>query len=489
MTNYPVRLVGTPDPAVSRGLWLVKWLLAIPHYIVLAFLWLAFAVLTVVAFFAVLFTGRYPQSIFTFNTGVLRWTWRVGFYAYSALGTDRYPPFTLTDVPDYPARLIVDHPPRLSRGLVLVKWVLAIPHLLVLALLLGGGPYLADRAGDSGPYLAGGGLIGLLVLIAGVVLLFTGRYPRDLFDLIIGLNRWTYRVAGYVFLMTDEYPPFRLDTGPGDQAGNGTPVQDRLAGTTTTPQPQFVGGPDPRPPAVRPDVTAQRWSPGRVVSIIAGALLVTIAFGLIPTGAAGLLLDRTGRDSSGYVATDLRPFSSPGYALSTSPDALHFGPKWLMNRVLGDIRVTGTSATAVPLFIGIAPARDASSYLDGVEHSVVARLDGNHADPVYQYQPGTAPAAAPDTQKFWVASTSGTGRQSVTWQPRAGDWTVVVLNADGSRAVQADLGVGATVPWLDDLSFSLIGLGLLLLLGGAVLIALPLRNRPTPVTDHTTAGV
>ncbi|WP_232828100.1 DUF4389 domain-containing protein [Kribbella monticola] len=508
MRNYPVRIVGTPDPAVSRGLWLVKWLLAIPHYIVLAFLWLAFAVLTVVAFFAVLFTGRYPQSIFTFNTGVLRWTWRVGFYAYSALGTDRYPPFTLNDVPDYPARLVVDHPPRLSRGLVLVKWVLAIPHLMVLALLLGGAPYLADRASDSTPYLAGGGLIGLLVLIAGVVLLFTGRYPRDLFDLIMGLNRWTYRVAGYVFLLTDEYPPFRLDPGPGDQAdiapdprapGLGAPGfgAPGLGGSDLAAPGVAASGrpaPDLRAatapvPAARPGATAQRWTTRRVISVIAGALLVTIAFGVIPAGAAGLLLDRSGRDAGGYVATDLRPFSSPGYALSTSPGALHFGPKWLMNRVLGDVRVTGTSATAVPLFIGIAPARDASAYLDGVEHSVVARLDGNHADPVYQYQPGTAPAAAPDTQKFWVASTSGTGRQSITWQPRAGDWTIVVLNADGSRAVQADLGVGATVPWLDDLSFSLIGIGLLLLLGGAVLIALPLRNRPTPATDHITAGV
>ena len=223
---YPVRVDARLDDHLSRWLWLVKWLLAIPHFIVLAFLWLAFVVLWVIALVAILFTGRYPRSIFDFNVGVLRWTWRVTYYTYGGLGTDQYPPFTLEERPDFPAHLEVAYPDHLSRGLVLVKWwLLAIPHYLVLALFVGGGWYAAS--GDHAARGWSGGLIGLLVLVAAVVLLFTGSYPRSIFDLVLGLNRWALRVAAYVSLMTDVYPPFRLDMGGSDPGTGCSPSAPR----------------------------------------------------------------------------------------------------------------------------------------------------------------------------------------------------------------------------------------------------------------------
>jgi hypothetical protein len=215
--SYPVRLTGKLDPNLSRWLWLVKMFLAIPHYVVLAFLWAAFLITTMIAGFAILFTGRYPRSLFDFNVGVLRWNWRVGFYVYAALGTDRYPPFTLART-DYPADFDVAYPDHLSRGLVLVKsWLLAIPHLIIVSLIVAdllSYPWTTSSDSISGFQPIGGfSILNLLVVIAGVFLLITGKYPRGLFDLLMGLNRWIYRVLSYVALMTDEYPPFRLDQG------------------------------------------------------------------------------------------------------------------------------------------------------------------------------------------------------------------------------------------------------------------------------------
>ncbi len=196
--SYPVFIRGELSDPPSQGWWLLKWLLALPHYIILAFLWIAFMVVCIIAFFAILFTGKYPRGLFDFNAGVLRWSWRVGFYSYQALATDKYPPFSLEPDDDYPADLTIEYPEKLSRGLVLVKWwLLAIPQYIIVSIFMGSGE-------------GGGGLVFVLAIIAAIVLLFTGKYPESIFKLVVGMNRWAFRVYAYASLMTDEYPPFRL---------------------------------------------------------------------------------------------------------------------------------------------------------------------------------------------------------------------------------------------------------------------------------------
>ena len=440
----PVRVRGELAPKLSRWLWVVKWLLAIPHYLVLVFLWIAFFGVSVVAFFAILFTGRYPRSLFDFNVGVLRWSWRVAFYTYGALGTDRYPPFSLAGDPDYPAELEVEYPERLSRGLVLVKWwLLAIPHYLVVSLFVGSFAWGWGGAGRF--FVIRGGLIGLLVLFAAIALLFRARYPRSIFDLVLGLDRWVLRVVVYAGLMSDRYPPFRLDQGP-DEPTEVEPV-------AAVPEPALAEAP-------AAPVRAG-WTVGRVLLVVFGGIGALLGAAILAAGVAAVVIDQTQRDEQGFLMSPSRSFSSPGYAVvSESADVSIEGDEWAVRAFLGDVKIESDAVR--PVFIGIGPQADVERYLGDVERSVVT---GFQRHPRYDQQSGGAPAGAPTAERFWVASASGAGEQAIIWKPQSGDWVAVLMNADGTRGVQADLSIGAELD-------AALWIGIGMLAGGVVLLAL-----------------
>jgi uncharacterized protein DUF4389 len=187
--DYPVRFDVEYPEQLSRWKIFVKWILAIPHFIIVSLLQTVAGILALVAFFSILFTKKWPRGLFDFMLQIERWTMNVVAYALT-LQRDEYPPFS-GEPGEYPVRLEVDYDENLSRWLIFVKWLLIIPHLIVLV-------FLAIAA-----YV--------VVFIAFFAILFTGRYPRGMFDFVTGVLRWSVRVNAYAqWLMTDRYPPFSL---------------------------------------------------------------------------------------------------------------------------------------------------------------------------------------------------------------------------------------------------------------------------------------
>jgi hypothetical protein len=436
----------------SRGLWLVKWLLALPHFIVLAGLWLAFSLSSAAAFVTVLFTGRYPRRLFDFNVGVMRWSWRVAFYAYGVNGTDRYPPFTLADVTDYPARLDVAYPEHQRRGLPLIGWWLAgIPQYLIAGVFAGG--WIIGWS--ASPW---GGLIGLLVLVGAVVLLVRGAYPDSIFDLVLGLNRWVLRVVAYAALMTPEYPPFRVDPGAGDPAGAIIDLPNTGATTTA-------------------DHRSAIWSLRRITAVALASITGLVATAAIAAGTTGIVFDQTQRNQAGYLTSSEASYSTATYALESETYDATGAPGFAARELLGTIRVRAQSSQ--PVFLGIAPAAAATSYLARVARAQASNLGAESAD--FRTQPGGAPRTPPRAQHFWVASTSGSGIRTLTWKVRDGSWRVVVMNSNGSRDVASELSIGASFPHLLTLAIALLGGGILILLasGGGIYLATRPRVRVT----------
>jgi hypothetical protein len=286
----------------------------------------------------------------------------------------------------------------------------------------------------------------LLVLVAVVVLLFRGAYPRSIFDLVLGLNRWVIRVGAYAALMTREYPPFRLDAGESDPGG--------LAFGSPAPGPQTGEG--------TTAVAARGWGFGRVLAVVLGSLALLVALAALAAGTTAVVFDQTQRDAAGYLSTDSRFYSTGTYALVSDSYRTGTANDWFVaGDILGTVRIQSESTSRV--FVGIGPAAAVESYLADVRHEAAGSLDANRAN--FHFHPGGAPSSAPTAEDFWAAETVGTGTHDLTWSPKSGDWRVVLMNADGSSGVTAGLAVGARFPHL-------LGFGIGLLAGGGALLVI-----------------
>jgi hypothetical protein len=215
---------------------------------------------------------------------------------------------------------------------------------------------------------------------------------------------------------------------------------------------------------------------GRTVAFVSGLTVLLLAALAIVAGAIVLIVDQVRRDD-GYLTSDTIMLKTDGYAVATGTidlDGINAG--WSDHSLLGDarLRVTGTR----PVFVGVAPADKAAAYLSGIEHATVDDIAGT--DPAYQQHAGGAPGSQPAGSDIWTAQTTGTGLQTLVWPLDEGEWTLVVMNADGSRGIDAAADVGATVPVLRQTGGWLLGGGLLFAVIGVLLVWLPRRTTPVP---------
>jgi hypothetical protein len=219
---------------------------------------------------------------------------------------------------------------------------------------------------------------------------------------------------------------------------------------------------------------SNQWGGGRVLALIFGCLLLLASLTLAAGGAAVAIANSTQRDAGGYLMSDRVALEAGGYAI-TSANLEIQGAARLPHRILGTAKVTVTPNGDIPVFVGVAKTSDVQSYLGGVRRTQVTVFA---EDPVYQQLTGGAPAMAPTRSDIWIAQAAGSRAQTLTWPVENGNWTIVVMNADGSRGVSADVTTGATVPGIEWIYGGLfVGAGVTLLIGLVILAATVRRTR------------
>jgi hypothetical protein len=230
-------------------------------------------------------------------------------------------------------------------------------------------------------------------------------------------------------------------------------------------------------------------SAGRVILIVLGSIGVLFGLALLAGGGFQLWADLTQRED-GYLTTPTERFATPTYALTrTRLEVDTDGAGWVLNDSwFGKVRIRGESAGGKTLFMGIGPEAAVAKYLGPVAHANVEEIDFDPFRVTYLPVTGGAPQGPPTEQRFWAASTSGVGTQTLTWKVREGDWSVVLMNSDGSRGVAADIDVGAKMSFLLWVAIGVLLGGVLVTGGSTALIVLAARTRrpqPSPPVPPT----
>jgi hypothetical protein len=245
-------------------------------------------------------------------------------------------------------------------------------------------------------------------------------------------------------------------------------------GTLTLP-PSYSPAPEDLPGAAdrqAPPQPPSGWTGGRIVAVVAGAVLVLCSFGLL--GGSGVALWAQANRHGGYADIGTATYSVPGYAIASDTIGLHLATG-VVSDLVGTVRIQVTQASGTaPAFVGIAPAAAAARYLAGVDYATVRGATGHHG--TYTEHTGSAPLVPPGQAGIWTAQAAGPGTQTLTWAVRSGDWTVLAMNADGSRPVSMQVNVAATLPALPWIAAGLLIGGIIFLSGGILLIVIPVRR-------------
>ncbi len=224
---------------------------------------------------------------------------------------------------------------------------------------------------------------------------------------------------------------------------------------------------------------------GRVVLLIVGSMIALVGFGLVGAGASLGWATATQRDDAGFFTTSNERFASDSYAITSDKiDLGDPGPDdWWADRELATVRITADNTTSGELFVGIGPEVDVEAYLTGVPHDEITNVDFRPFSADYRREnaSGTATPTPPQDETFWVAQASGPATQTVTWNLEPGDWAIVVMNADASANVSADIELGGQLDYLVPIAIGLgIGGLILLAIGAAMIIGGVARPEPEP---------